>query len=255
MLRTLAMRIINKRIADIRNRYIWRQTISYIILALGILLVIRLWFEWFQSILTVLSLIAAALTIVAKELILNFLAYGIIIWRGLFTVGDRIQIGDHAGDVTEIGPSYFSLAEIGHWISTDEPTGRSVKVPNSTILTQPVANYARGMSLIWNEITISLTASSDWRQAKSLLITIGQKRGYTVTEEEQHALRTSTEEIMFTRTDPDVHCRIEEEKLTLTLRYLCKFHQRHTTEQQIWDDILDQFSSKDAITLLTKETP
>ncbi len=226
-----------------------------IILALGVIIVVRLWFEWFQSILTVLSLIAAALTIVSKELILNFMAYGIIIWRGLFNVGDRIQIGQHVGDVTEIGPSYFSVAEIGNWISSDEPTGRILKIPNSRALTDPVANYARGLSLIWNEISVEITINSDLERAHNILTAIGRKHTHQLREAEKNSVRTSTEEIMFTSTEPDVFSRIKDGKLTLSLRYLCKFHKRKATEQAVWDAILHQFTSANNITLLAKDAP
>lgn len=221
---------------------------------LGIILVVRLWFEWFQSVLTVLSLVAAALTIVSKELILNFMAYGIIIWRGLFNVGDRIQIGQHAGDVTEIGPSYFSIAEIGNWISSDEPTGRLLKMPNSRILTEPVANYTRGLSLIWNEVAVELSFNSNLRKAHELLSGIARTHTHQFSEEEADTVRSSSEEIMFTSTEPDVFSRIQDGKLTLSVRYLCKFHKRRMTEQAIWDDILQQFTSENDVTLLAKNT-
>ena len=97
LIKLLMNSMINRKIKELRNRYIWRQTGSYVTLILGMTAVVTIWFEWFRSILTILTLVAAAITIVSKELLLNFMAYGVIVWRGLFSIGDRIQVGQYAG--------------------------------------------------------------------------------------------------------------------------------------------------------------
>ncbi|MFW5973563.1 MAG: mechanosensitive ion channel domain-containing protein, partial [Bacteroidota bacterium] len=110
LLRHIAYRIINERVEKLNRRYAWRQTVSYAIYLLVLLIIVRLWFAWFQSVWTLLSLVAAALVIISKELLLNVVASGVIAWRQLFEIGDRIQIADRAGDVIETGLMYFSVA-------------------------------------------------------------------------------------------------------------------------------------------------
>ena len=47
----------------------------------------------------------------------------------LYTVGDRVQIGDIRGDVVDIGLLRTTLMEIGTWVSRDMYSGRVVRVP------------------------------------------------------------------------------------------------------------------------------
>ncbi|ARA92014.1 hypothetical protein AWN76_001745 [Rhodothermaceae bacterium RA] len=249
LFRYFAYRLINKRVARLHDRYVWRQTVSYVISITALLLIVRLWFEWFQSILTLLSLVAAALVIVSKELILNGVAYGIILWRQLFDVGDRIQVGTFAGDVIETGPFYFSIAEIGQWVGGDEATGRVVKVPNSMILTQPVANYTRGESLIWNELTLELTVGSNWQRARTLAAEVAEAHTYRFKPGEIESIRMAREEIIFVDPTPRVYLGVRESKLVLTIRYVCKLHKRRATEQAILEDLLLRFADADDIHL------
>lgn len=252
LLRYLANRLINKRVAKLHDRYLWRQMVSYLISITALLLIIRLWFEWFQSILTLLSLVAAALVIVSKELIINGLSYGIILWRQLFDVGDRIQIGTHMGDVIETGPFYFSIAEIGNWVSADDATGRVVKVPNGLILTQPLANYTRGASLIWNELTLDLTIASNWQRAKALAEEAARAHTYEFKPGEIEGIQTAREEIIFVDPTSKVFLGLRDGKLALTTRYVCKLHKRRTTEQALLEDLLQRFAEADDIHLVGK---
>src|SRR5256885_6154499 len=45
-----------------------------------------------------------------------------ILWRRPFEVGDRIQIGPHAGDVIDLGLFQFTLNEIGAWVQDRKST-------------------------------------------------------------------------------------------------------------------------------------
>ncbi len=244
ILRAILLRNINRHIEDLRSRYTWRQSVSYSISVVGVLLVIVIWFQWFQSIITMLSLIAAAITVASKELILNFISHGVIVWRKLFDVGDRIQIGGSIGDVIEIGPVYFAIAEVGNWVNADEPTGRVVKIPNSAVLTQPLANYTRGLSLIWNEIRVELMVGSDWQRAKKIGEEIAKQYTHQFSESELIEIRNEGEEFMFMKTEPSVYVQWRDGKIALAIRYACKFHKRRYTEQQIWEALLKRFAEE-----------
>lgn len=243
VIRLVFIRIVNSKVTDVRSRYAWRQSANYGFFFIALIVIVRVWFEWFQSVITLLSVIAAALTIVSKEILLNFMSYGIIIWRGLFDVGDRIQIGNIRGDVLEIGPSYITLGETGNWVHEDETTGHRVKVPNAQVLTQPVANFSKGMSLIWNEVTMEMPVHSNWRKAKAICQEQGKLVSHSLSERDYKALRNSKEELMFLKTDPTVYLNVHDNKISLTIRYLCKFHKRRSTEQRLWEALLTKFES------------
>ena len=90
-IRTLIVKLLIKRIEDVRNRYRWKEAIDYLSIVMGLMLLGHIWIEGIKSILTFLALISAGLTIVLKEIILNLASWIIILWRRLFNVGDRIH--------------------------------------------------------------------------------------------------------------------------------------------------------------------
>ena len=119
LLRTLVMSIVLRRTEDVRLRYRWRKTSKSIAVVLGLVLVGRVWFEGIQSLATFLGLVAAGLTIALKDLVTAIAGWLFIIWRRPFNVGDRIQIGQNAGDVIDISIFKFTLMEIGNWVDAD----------------------------------------------------------------------------------------------------------------------------------------
>ncbi|NIP82375.1 MAG: mechanosensitive ion channel, partial [Gemmatimonadetes bacterium] len=91
-------------------------------------------------------------------------------------VGDRIQIGAHAGDVIDQRIFQFIVLEIGNWVDADQSTGRIIHIPNGLVFREPLANYTRGMQYIWNEIRVLVTFESNWKRAKQILDEIVQER-------------------------------------------------------------------------------
>jgi small-conductance mechanosensitive channel len=90
----------------------------------------------------------------------------------LYTVGDRVQIGDTRGDVIDIGLLRTTLMETGNWVSRDLYNGRIVRIPNSTVLKGSVFNYSQGFLFIWDEIKVLFTTTSDCRFAREMLLRV-----------------------------------------------------------------------------------
>ncbi|NIP82376.1 MAG: mechanosensitive ion channel family protein, partial [Gemmatimonadetes bacterium] len=61
--RALALRIMRSRVEDVRIRYRWRKTITYISVVVAILLVGRVWSGAFGELATFLGLLSAGLAI------------------------------------------------------------------------------------------------------------------------------------------------------------------------------------------------
>jgi len=98
---SLIIKIVLRRTENARIRYAWRKTLGYVVIILGVFLIGRLLFSGFQSIATYLGLLSAGIAIALKDIVSNFAGWFFIIsWRP-FSVGDRIQIGNYAGDVID----------------------------------------------------------------------------------------------------------------------------------------------------------
>src|SRR6202049_2811699 len=78
----------------------------------------------------------------------------------LYTVGDRVQIGDIRGDVIDIGLLRTTLMETGNWVGRDLYNGRIVRIPNSIVLKGSVFNYSQGFQFVWDEIKVVFTTTS-----------------------------------------------------------------------------------------------
>ena len=245
LLRTLVMSIVLRRTEDVRLRYRWRKTSKSIAVVLGLVLVGRVWFEGIQSLATFLGLVAAGLTIALKDLVTAIAGWLFIIWRRPFNVGDRIQIGQNAGDVIDISIFKFTLMEIGNWVDADQSTGRVLHIPNGMVLSDVVSNYSRGFQYIWNELPVLVTFESDWKKAKTILQEITTKHAQHSSEVAQKRIQEASRRFMifYSVLTPTVYTSVAESGVLLTIRYLCEPRTRRGTAETIWEDILHQFAA------------
>ncbi len=245
LVRKLVIRFIYHRSGDnhlMDSAHSLTAVFFYVILAFA---VVRIWFEGFANFVTYLGLVAAGLTIVCKELILNFVAMWVIAWRDLFSHGDRIQVGGYIGDVTRKGPLFFTLVEVGNWVDADQSTGRTVRMPNSLVLTTPVANYTKGVGYLWNELSVVVDKDSDWERGRELLIR-AVKDFYDDTGAPPSAeLHDDEEFVFYKKTTPKVYVRVADGGVKLTLRYLCRPRGRRDSENHIWTAVLRLFKEND----------
>lgn len=253
ILRGIVGRIINNRVQQLTSKYLWRQTANYIITIIGLIALLTIWFNDIKSFFQLITLVSATLILVSKELILNFVAYMVIVWRGLFEVGDRIEVGDKViGDVMEFGPLYISVSEIGNWMSDDSPTGRMIKIPNSLALTQQIANYSKGLGLIWNEIEISISKDSDLVKAKEIADGIALKYSYQFSEKDKSEIKSHYQDLLFPTHDPNVMINLDEYKYKIIIHYICKFFKRRESESSIKQDLITRFNSEENIEIYFK---
>src|SRR2546427_3744631 len=151
LVRRVVMGFVYRRVRDPWSRYRWRKGLTYVVVAAGIVIVGRMWFAGVQALATFFGLLSAGLAIALKDLVSNLAGWAFIIWRRPFEVGDRVQIGPHAGDVIDLGLFQFTLNEIGGWVHADQSSGRIVHVPNGRVFTHPIAHYNKRVRYISNE--------------------------------------------------------------------------------------------------------
>ena len=242
-LRVLVLRIAWRRSDDVRSRYSWRKVTGYVSVALGFLIVGRIWLTGFQTFMTFAGLVSAGIAIALKDTLANVAGWVFIVWRRPFVLGDRVQIGGLTGDVIDIRVFQFSLLEVGGWVDADQSTGRILHVPNGMLTTTPLANYTAGFEYIWNEIPVLVTFESDWRKAKEILLAIGSEHAENLSEKAAARLRESSKKFMiFYQTfTPTVYTTVKDSGVMLTIRYLCHPRQRRSSTQAIWEDVLEQF--------------
>ena len=244
VLRRLILAAAWRRTDDVKVRYQWRKFTGYVAFLLAAAVLTPIWLRGFTGVATYLGLLSAGVAIALREPLVNLVAWVFLIWRRPFEVGDRIQIGDHAGDVIDQRIFQFSLLEIGNWVDADQSTGRVIHVPNGRVFVDAVANYTRGFAFIWNEIPVLVTFESDWRKAKELLQHIGEEHGAALSDAAREEVRKASRRFMifYSNLTPTVYTSVEDSGVLLTIRYLCGPRRRRGSEQAIWEDILTAFA-------------
>jgi len=243
IIRRVVLAVVDRGVQDPALRYRWGKASGYVTFAVGLLVLVPVWFVALRSVGTFLGLASAGLAIALKDPIANLAGWIFILWRRPFDVGDRVQVGPYAGDVVDVGTFQFTLMEIGNWVNADQSTGRLIHVPNGNLFTQPVANYVAGFPYLWNELELVLTFDSNWRRGKQLLEQVAAHLTVDITREATQPQRKGDQRFLihYRKLTPIVYTSVVESGVRLTLRYLCKPRQKRGTAAELWEEILDAF--------------
>ena len=252
LLRRLVRVVVYHRFAEETRVYQLEKFVSYVAAVLMVLSVGRIWWsEGFQSLATVFGLLSAGLAIALQDLIKDMAGWVFILTRTPFRVGDRIQVGDDAGDVVDIRLFQFTLNEIGNWVQADQSTGRVIHINNSVVFTQSLANYTRGFEYIWHEIPVMITFESDWKKAKQILLHLVMEQQGDFSSTASKKLRRAARHYMiyYKTLTPTVYTSVADSGVVLTIRYLTDPRRRRGTTQALWEAILDEFAKHPDIDL------
>jgi small-conductance mechanosensitive channel len=249
LFRRIVMRVVTRRVNDSKLLYQWSKGSSQVAFVITLILVAGVWLEAIQSLGTFLGLLSAGIAIALKDLVASMAGWIFILWRRPFQLGDRIQIGDRAGDVVDIRIFQFTLLEIGNWVEADQSTGRVIHVPNSLLLTEPLANFTAEFGFIWNEIPVLLTFESDWKRGKEILQEILDRAVGDVVETAEREIKTASRRffIYFKMLTPKVYTSVRDSGVLLTLRFICPARRRRGTTEEIWEAILTAFAQEEGI--------
>jgi len=244
IVRALSLRVVKRRVGEVSEIYLWRRRITYLLTGLLAVALAWVWSEALHSLTTLLSLVGAAVVLALRDVIMNMAGWLFIHWRRPFYIGDRIAVSGMAGDVIDIRLFQFTIVEVGAYVDADQSTGRIIHLPNAKVLTEPIVNYTKDFSYIWNEVGVVITFESNWEKAKSILSAIASEQLPDVTDDARSQLNKAAERYMiFFRTlTPIVYTKVVESGIKLTLRYLTHPRRRRTTEHKIYEAILAQFA-------------
>lgn len=232
-----------------KARYTWKRSVSFTIGFLTLILVGSVWIKAIGEFGAFLGLLTAGLAIALKDPLTNIAGWIFILTRNPFTVGDRIQIGEHKGDVIDLRIFQFTLLEIGNWVDADQSTGRIIHIPNGRVFTQTQSNYSSGFEFIWNEIPILLTFESKWEKAKELLQEIVKSHAESLSVEAERRIIEASKKYMiyYQYLTPIVYTSVKDSGILLTLRYICDSRKRRTSEHEIWEEVLAAFAHEPEI--------
>jgi small-conductance mechanosensitive channel len=243
LFRFIILRLVWRQTLDVKIRYQWKRTISFIIPFVSVVLIGAVWIKAFEQFGTFLGLFTAGIAIALKEPLTNLAGWLFILFRKPFVVGDRVQVGPHTGDIIDIRLFQFTMLEVGNWVDADQSTGRIIHLPNGKVFIEPQANFSSGFEYIWNEVKVNITFESNWEKAKTILEEIINVHAENVHLKAKKEIMEASKSYMiyYKHLTPIVYTAVKEYGVCLTIRYLCNPRKRRGSENKIWQNILTQF--------------
>jgi small-conductance mechanosensitive channel len=118
--------------------------------------------NWYTALVS-LGLLSLILGFALQTPITSLIGWIYLLIRQPYRVGDRIQIDEAKGDVIDVSYLDTTLWEFGGpYLSTQHPSGRIIKFPNSLVLSRTVYNYSWPLfPYVWNEIKFQVAYDSD----------------------------------------------------------------------------------------------
>lgn len=129
-----------------------------------------IWAEEIRTLAISAFAVAAAIVLATKELIMCVSGSLLRSGASAFEVGDRIEVGAHRGDVIDVSLLTTRLVEIGPGQATHQHTGRTISLPNSLFLTQPVINETYTDEYVLHVFTVPIAATDPWEDAERALL-------------------------------------------------------------------------------------
>jgi small-conductance mechanosensitive channel len=165
-------RMVLRYIQDSRRRY---QLLLLRRIALWSLVVVVIGLSFASelgSIVTFAGLITAGIAVAMQSVLVSFVGYFFLIGKYGIRVGDRVQIGEVAGEVIELGLVRMYLMELGAK-GVMGPTGRVVAFANSVVfqVSSGLFKQIPGVNFSWREVTLTLPPGANYADIKEKLIT------------------------------------------------------------------------------------
>jgi small-conductance mechanosensitive channel len=144
-------------------RYNLTRVLNLVMVLIVAIIVLSLMFASWYTALVSFGVLSLILGFALQTPITSFIGWIYLLVRQPYRVGDRIQIGTAQGDVIDVSYLDTTLWEFGGpYLSTQHPSGRVIKFPNSMVLNQTVYNYSWPLfPYVWNEIKFQVAYDSD----------------------------------------------------------------------------------------------
>ena len=217
-------------IARVRNmvyQYNLRQVSKLVLWLVIAFFVLTIFFQnWYTAVVS-FGLISLILGFALQTPITSLIGWVYLLIRQPYRVGDRIQIGDARGDVIDVSYLDSTLWEFGGpYLSTQHPSGRIIKFPNSLVLNETVYNYSWPLfPYIWNEIKVAVAYNSDFEFVSKTMRDVAEEELGPVMLERVRVFRALLEQTpvdeLEVREQPSVFFRpVENTWIAAIVRYV-----------------------------------
>ena len=224
-----------------RREFVVNQMYKIILNVIQALVLLFIWDDYIKNLMTLISVVSAAMTIALRELILNFFCGIYIQMKKPFKVEDRIEIDGIKGDVMNISSLNFEVLEVSTKEERGQSTGIVVTFPNSIVFSKPVKNITKGFKYVWDEITIKVKLNCDLSNNKKNLYKIVNElevvKNIPKKMKEQINNINNNNRIYFNQYEPIIYTKLVDSHVELTIRYLMHPKKSRFVESVIWNKV------------------
>ncbi|PKA84502.1 mechanosensitive ion channel-like protein [Ulvibacter sp. MAR_2010_11] len=249
-------RYFKKSIADTSARYKTQKAIEIG----GYLLIILLTISYFtgniKDFTLAIGLFSAGIAITLQELFLSLAGSIYIFLVKVYAPGDRIEMNGIKGDVIDIDSIYTTMMEIGEWVSSDNYSGRIVKLSNAFVFKGPIYNYTQDFPFIWDELNIPIRYGSDTELAKKIIVSVASEilSEYTLASKKQWEGVVNKFYIEDAIVEPTLAITLTDNWLKFNLRYIVNYQKRRMTQHLLHDTIHTKINETNGKVVLASAT-
>lgn len=212
-----------------------------LIMTTVVLMVLAVWASTLSGFAISIAAVAGAILLINKELIMCAIGYVLIYSAKPFKIGDFIEIAGMKGRVSDINFVHTVIAEGG---TLNQLTGKSVSVPNSKLITEPVRNNTATGRFVIDLMDIIIPINSDLVLAESAAIDAAESVCSPWMEEADKYLAhfETTELIDLPSAKPRVlFGSVNEKAILLQIRFTCEPNNRVKVEQAVFREFWKKF--------------
>lgn len=244
------------KISNSRIRYKTQKGIEVIGYVLLIVLAISYFSGAIKDFTLIIGLFTAGIAFTLQELILSVAGSIYIFLVKVYEPGDRIEINGIKGDVIDVDSIYTTMMEIGQWVSSDNYTGRIVKLSNAFVFKGPIYNYSQDFPFIWDEVNIPIRYGSDVDLAKAIVIKIATEllSEYVINSKSDWERIVNKYYVEDAQIDPTLAISLTDNWIQFNLRYIVNYKKRRMTKHLLNDKIRIEFENTNGKVLLASTT-
>ncbi|QSW99058.1 mechanosensitive ion channel family protein [Haloterrigena alkaliphila] len=235
------------RTVDKRWKHDLRNLVRLVFVVLGIVGVLGVLTQQYVGVVFSLGIVGFAITFALQQPLFSLIGWIYIMVNRPYSVGDRVAIEGSKGDVVEVDFFVTTLWEInGELVSSHQPSGRVITLPNSVVLSSHVHNYSfREFPHVWNELSIQVAYETDLEFARALMIEeasdyLGADMRRAIEQYRERLAETPVE--LEVRDRPSVNVVQEESWIDLRLRYLVHPRQGQRVRNELYERILERMN-------------
>lgn len=228
---------LKKNIPNTSIRYKSQKGVEILGYILLVILAISYFTGTIKDFTLIIGLFTAGIAFTLQELILSIAGSLYIFLVKVYAPGDRIEIHGIKGDVIDVDSIYTTMMEIGEWVSSDNYSGRIVKLSNAFVFKGPIYNYSQDFPFIWDEVNLPIRYGSDVELAKSIIIKIASEvlSEFTANSKSQWEDVVNKYYIEDAQVDPTLAISLTDNWIQFNLRYIVDFKKRRITKHILND--------------------